>query len=75
MIFLKTIIGIYALLMIIASTQSLIKEHDTNKKFHYINCKTQGKGEILSTLRRRNRLPRAEIRIAPTSEMSLKDRR
>jgi len=37
MIFLKTIIGIYALLMIIASTQSLIKEHDTNKKFHYIN--------------------------------------
>ncbi|MCT3070257.1 hypothetical protein EFN45_09210 [Leuconostoc citreum] len=37
MIFLKTIIGIYALLMIIASTQSLIKDHDTNKKFHYIN--------------------------------------
>lgn len=37
MVFLKIIIGVYALLMIAASVQSMVKEHDTKKTFHYIN--------------------------------------
>lgn len=37
MTLLKIIICSYALLMIIASSQSLIKDHDTDKMFHFIN--------------------------------------
>lgn len=37
MIIIRVLIGIYALLMIIASVQSLISEKDTDREFHYIN--------------------------------------
>jgi hypothetical protein len=37
MVVLKIIIGVYALLMIAASAQNMVKEHDTKKTFHCMN--------------------------------------